>query len=287
MDHAVAHLRSPTHLIVPVLVAALKSALILACVLACNGCEPAPSTVSRSSPLADAERAYQSGAWLKAYDEGCAAQAVLNGDDAARAALIAGSAAARLGELQRADDLLSDAVTSSNGAIRGEALVSRASVRASVGQTSLARTDLQDAIPLLSTAQAQRARAELQRLGGRATAAPAAPAAAPATTTREAQAAPVTRAATAVAPSPQGATGRWLLQAGSFTKRPTAAKRAAELASDCARLQLGTPTIEEVSSPTGGRLYRVVLGVFSERANAEEARRQLGRTDIIVQAEID
>ncbi len=263
-----------------------RSACLLVILIAASsfpGCESTPTTTgaSESSALLMAEQAYRQGAWLKAYDEGTAAEATLRGEDRARAALVAGASAARLGELDRAELFLTTATQSNDRAVRSSALVSRASVREAQSNVGGARRDLEDALPLLSTSEASRVRGELQRLSAPAGSRVAASTVATVKSAEPPPAKPV------VAPgrtTPMASAERWVLQAGVFSRRTSATKRVTQLASDCARLKLGTPVIEEIQA-SGRPAFRVVLGIFSTRENAENARRELGRNDIIVQAE--
>ncbi len=257
--------------------------LLALAALSVAGCESTPTSTSRtqSSPLLAAEQAYRQGAWLKAYDEGTAAEATLQGEDRARAALVAGASAARLGELGRAEVLLTTAAQSMDPATKSSALVTRASVREAQDNVAGARRDLGEALPLLGATEVSRARSELQRLNSEA--GPRSPS--PSSVAVK----PVAPAVPALGPvaersAPPAPAERWVLQAGVFGRRTAATKRVTQLASDCARLKLGTPAIEEVKV-SGRPAFRVVLGIFSTRDNAENARRELGRNDVIVQAE--
>ncbi|MDA1106039.1 MAG: SPOR domain-containing protein [Planctomycetota bacterium] len=258
-----------------------------------GGCETAPTTTGhRDSGLAKAEQAYRAGQWLNAYDEGTAAEATLASPDRERAALIAGSAAARLGELGRAQLLLTTAARSADGSVRGEALVTRASISESQGDRTSAVADLEAAIPLLANRDATRARAQLQRLQLASSVAATRPGATSPSTSASASAPSATRTkptvppavTTAPEPAPAAATERWIMQAGVYTRKASATRRAAQLKPECDRLKLGDPVIEK-TRVAGRAAYRVVLGIFSSRDNAENAVRQLGRTDVIVQAE--
>ena len=138
----------------------LTLALRLLLIAILVACETTPSKPSRESALSQAERAYNSGLWLKAYDEGTAAEAVSQGDDASRAALIAGCAAARLGEVDRAEALLERASRSQNADIRARALASLGSVRVATGDRAQGAKDLTLASQSLGATDARRARVE-------------------------------------------------------------------------------------------------------------------------------
>ncbi|MEE2681273.1 MAG: SPOR domain-containing protein [Planctomycetota bacterium] len=224
-----------------------------------SGCQS-----SKEASLDSAIRAYDTGSYQRAFDDARSSRLSSSGRKRAESAYVAGLAAMMIDRPVTARNFLEEAARSGDRVISGRA------------NASLGTLLLEDHEPLAAARAFDQAAASLtgsDRTRARRQAGLAYEKAGMNTLARQrlSEAGPMT----------SSLPGRFTIQAGFFKDRTSAVRRAEELSGLGLRLNLGSAMVVPTTA-RGTRGYAVQVGDFSNRAEAETARRSLGDTRTFV-----
>ena len=249
--------------------------MVLLCTLIAlpvGGCKSAPATGSLNSALVD----YQAKRYRMAQQRAAVISRQSRGLIRDQAAYLAGLSAYRLGDLYQAQRQLTTAAESPDRATAGKAKAVLGLVRSDQHRPREAAALLAEASEALTGEDSRQAAYQASmayQLAGDETAAD--------TWQRIANAAQA-RGQQVLAMSTGGSAGRFSLQAGAFRQRKHADNAARNVAQIAQQHGLGGIRIIESRDERGRILYLVQFGQFQTRSAASNARRLVGRLEVIV-----
>lgn len=236
------------------------------------GCQSTPPTRSLDSALVD----YRSKRYRMAHSRAAAIAGESKGLRRDQAAYLAGLSAYKLGDLNKAQQQLTSAAQSPDRITAGKAKAVLGLVRVGQHRPREAAGLLAEASGALTGEDSRRAAYQASlayQLAGDETSAGAWKRIANAGQTRGQQ---------VLAMSAEGGGGRFSLQAGAFRQRKHADKAARNVAQVVQQHGLGGIRIIESRDDRGRILYLVQFGAFQTRSAASNARRLVGRLEVIV-----
>ncbi len=236
------------------------------------GCQSAPPTHSLDSALVD----YRSKRYRMAHSRAAVIAGESKGLRRDQASYLAGLSAYKLGNLNQAQQQLTRAAESPDGATAGKAKAVLGLVRVEQHRPREAAALLAEASGALTGEDSRQAAYQASlayQLAGDETSAGAWQRIAKAGRAGGQQ---------ILAMSPRGGAGRFSLQAGAFRQRKHADNAARNVAQVVQKHGLGGIRIIERRDERGRILYLVQFGAFQTRSAASNARRLVGRLEVIV-----